>query len=104
MARIQRDFPQEEHSSLIALFSSYGSEPYQKEQERVLLCILSLAKGDVRQVEDFLCHAKKDYRNIIFWAEYPQESQLDTPEMINSLNKMLLKFGSHCKVTGNGDA
>jgi len=37
--------------------------------------------------------AKRDYRDVLFWAEYPEESKLDRPEKRQRVRKMFEKFG-----------
>jgi hypothetical protein len=37
--------------------------------------------------------AKRDYRNVLLWAEYPGESRLDAPDKRESVKKMFEKFG-----------
>ena len=32
------------------------------------LAILKLAKGDLHQVSHYVCCARKDFRDVIFWA------------------------------------
>ena len=103
-ARIERDFPTEYHGKVEALLTTYGTETFHKEQERVLLDILALAKGDLQQVEELVERARTDYRDIIFWAEYPAESRLDTKGKIESMNKMLCKFGVKWRIKKKGSA
>lgn len=97
-ARIEKDFPREHHAKVEALMATYGTETFHKEQERVLLDILLLAKGDLRVVEELVERARMDYRDIIFWAEYPAESRLNTKEKVESMNQMLRKFGAKWQV------
>jgi hypothetical protein len=92
--RIHKDFRVAEHKEIAKALSAYGEEPYQREQERVLLDLLGLADGDMKQVLVLLERARRDYRDIIFWAENPSESKLDTPEKIETFNKMLKRFGA----------
>jgi len=37
--------------------------------------------------------AKRDYRDVLFWAENPEEARLDTPEKRARVRKMFEKFG-----------
>lgn len=41
---------------------------------RVKLAILALADGDPDQVLPFVEAACQDYLNVLYWAEYPEES------------------------------
>ena len=96
--KVRQEFAADCREEIIALLSTYGKEEYQREQERVLLCILKLAGGDKNQVKELVERAEKDYRDIIFWAENPQEAKLDTPEKIDEFNKMLKRFGANFQI------
>jgi hypothetical protein len=80
--RVQRDFSPEECDEILQILSFYGTEDYEREEERVLLAVLKLSKGSIEAVWDYVDRAKKDYRDILFWSEYPEESRLDTAERI----------------------
>ena len=75
------------------LLDSYGVEPYERERERVQVAILKLSAGSEEKVREYLAVAKRDYRDVLFWAEYPEESRLDTLEKRRRVKKMLEKFG-----------
>jgi hypothetical protein len=98
LARIKRDYAEASHKEVEAMLSTYGEEPFQKEQERVLLYLLELSRGDVEKVAELLEYAKRDYRDIILWAENPSESRLDTPEKVEAFNKMLKRFGAKWQI------
>jgi hypothetical protein len=61
------------------LLDDYGMEPDERERERVQLDILKLSDGNEEKVREYVAVAKRDYRDVLFWAEYPEESKLDTP-------------------------
>jgi hypothetical protein len=52
----------------------YGLAPHEREADRVLLAIIKLSAGDERKIADLLIAAKRDYRDILLWAEYPTEA------------------------------
>jgi len=37
--------------------------------------------------------AKIDYRDVLFWAEHPEEAKADTPEKRQKVRAMLEKLG-----------
>ena len=80
-------------AGVLELLDSYGVEPYERERERVQVAILKLSAGSEEKVREYLAVAKRDYRDVLFWAEYPEESKLDTPEKRQRVRKMLEKFG-----------
>ena len=63
------------------------------ERERVQLDILILAAGDQDKVREFSERARHDYRDILFWAEHPDESRLDTPEKRQQMLKLFKWLG-----------
>lgn len=43
--------------------------------ERVLLAIVSLSLGDRGRLARLAADAKRDWRDVVYWAEHPQEAQ-----------------------------
>ncbi|MCD4781556.1 MAG: hypothetical protein K8S27_13565 [Candidatus Omnitrophica bacterium] len=43
--------------------------------DRIIRCILFLSKGDTRKMEEAVCLAKEDYRDLIVAAEYNGSDQ-----------------------------
>jgi len=80
-------------SRVLDLLDSYGVERYERERERVQVAILKLSAGSEAKVREYVAVAKRDYRDVLFWAEYPEESKLDRPEKRQRVRKMFEKFG-----------
>lgn len=78
---------------MLELIDRYGVESYERERERVQLAILKLSAASEDKVREYMAVAKRDYRDVLFWAEYPEESRLDTPEKRLRVGKMFEKFG-----------
>src|SRR5438045_7261085 len=93
VAVVQKTFPESAHSRVLELLDSYGVESYERERERVQLAILKLSEGNEEKLREFVAVAKRDYRDVLFWTEYPEESRLDTPEKRERIKKMFEKFG-----------
>ncbi|HEX6766213.1 MAG TPA: hypothetical protein VF103_12065 [Polyangiaceae bacterium] len=53
----------------------YGTESYEREIERVRLAILKLSNGALEELRNMTAAAKRDYRDVLMWAEYPEESR-----------------------------
>lgn len=100
---VREQFDEGERDGVEALLATYGTEPCERETERVLLCVLKLARGDAGKVRELVACAKLDYRDVILWAEYPQESGLDTPERVRAFNAMLERFGAGFRVPEGED-
>ena len=90
---VQKSFPETSHSRVIELLDTYGVESYERERERVQLAILKLSEGNEEKLRQFVAVAKRDYRDVLFWAENPEEAKLDTPEKRERIKKMFEKFG-----------
>ncbi len=68
---IRRDFPIESFAEVLAVLDEYGKEEFQNEVSRVQLAVLKLAGGKTDLLRQQIKLAKSDYRDVIFWAEYP---------------------------------
>src|SRR5229473_3137111 len=90
---VQAAFPKSSRTRVMELLDAYGVESYERERERVQLAMLKLSGGSEEKLREFLAVAKRDYRDVLFWAEYPEESRLDTPEKRERVRKMFEKFG-----------
>ena len=93
VATAQKMFPQSAHDRVLELLDTYGVESYERERERVQLAILKLSEGNEEKLREFVAVAKRDYRDVLFWAENPDEARLDTPEKLERIRKMFEKLG-----------
>lgn len=64
-----------ERARVLAKLQEYGQETYEREVERVRLAILKLCDARVDRVAELVVAAKRDYRDLLMWAEYPEEGQ-----------------------------
>ena len=55
--------------------ATYGVASYEREAERVQLAILKLSEGAVERALAMVAAAKRDYRDVLLWAEYPEQSR-----------------------------
>jgi hypothetical protein len=92
IAVVQKTFPGNAHARVLELLDSYGVESYERERERVQLAILKLSEGNEKKLREFVAVAKRDYRDVLFWADNPEEAKL-TPEKRERIKKMFEKFG-----------
>jgi predicted Fe-Mo cluster-binding NifX family protein len=93
VASVQAAFAESSRTRVLELLDSYGVESYERERERVQLAILKLSEGNEEKLREFVAVAKRDYRDVLFWAENPEEARLDTPEKKERIKKMFEKFG-----------
>jgi len=92
VAVVQKSFPESAHTRVLELVDTYGVESYERERERVQLAILKLSEGNEEKLREFVAIAKRDYRDVLFWADNPEEAKL-TPEKREKLKKMFEQFG-----------
>lgn len=93
IAVVQKNFPESTHARVLELLNTYGVESYERERERVQLAILKLSDGNEEKLREFVAVAKRDYRDVLFWADNPEEAKLDTPEKRERFRKMFEQFG-----------
>lgn len=63
------------------LLDLYGTEPYEREVVRVRVAALKLSEGSLVRLEEVIVAAKRDYRDVLAWAEYPDELSRPTWRM-----------------------
>jgi hypothetical protein len=93
VAVVQKTFPETSHTRMLELLDCYGVESYERERERVQLAILKLSEGNEEKLREFVAVAKRDYRDVLFWADNPAEARLDTLEKKERIKKMFEQFG-----------
>ena len=93
IASVQARFPAGSWERVLALLETYGVESYEREHERVQLALLKLSSGSEEKLREYVAVAKEDYRDILLWADSPDESRMDTPERKKQVRKLLAKFG-----------
>ena len=81
---IAEQFPREEHDDIWAMLA-----PSAAGGSRVPLCILQLARGNKELLIHYAECARTDFRDVIYWAERPDEAALDTPEKIEDFQELL---------------
>lgn len=93
IAALRAVFPGTDASAILAALDEYGVQPYERERDRVHLAIINLSGGDEGKLRYFLGVAKQDYRDVLFWSEYPEQSKIDTPEKKKRIRDMFQKLG-----------
>jgi len=78
---IQRLFASEDREKVAELLDSYGAAAHEREPIRVRIAVLKLSEGKLDKLERAVAHAKRDYRDVLAWAEYPGEMTLPTWRM-----------------------
>jgi hypothetical protein len=92
-ALVRSAFPRGSRKRVLALLDSYGVKPYERERTRVQRAILALAAGNEDKLREMVAVAKRDYRDVLFWAECPDEARVDTPEKRQRVRELFAKLG-----------
>jgi hypothetical protein len=61
--------------------ATYGVESYEQETDRVQLAILKLSEGTEEKALAMVAAAKQDYRDVLMWAEYPEQGSTPPPPL-----------------------
>lgn len=72
-ALVRRLFGAAEQATAMGLLERYGREPHEREAVRVRVAALKLCGGDLDRLEGAIDRARQDYRDVLAWAEYPEE-------------------------------
>jgi len=78
---------------VLELLDTYGLAAHERERERVQLAILKLSDGNEEKLRQNVDVAKRDYRDVLFWAEYPEEAKIDTPDKRRQVRELFEKLG-----------
>jgi hypothetical protein len=70
---VERLFSVDDRGPAESILERYGSAPHEREIVRVRVAVLKLSGGDVAKLDRAVVHAKRDYRDVLAWAEYPEE-------------------------------
>lgn len=70
-------FPKQSIESVLAQLDRYGSIAHEPERDRVHLAILKLChEANLHDPEQYIQAAKKDYRDVLAWAENPGQMKI----------------------------
>jgi len=79
--KIRRIFPRENPADILEILEFYGTDGGEKETERVRLAVLKLCGGDLNELLEMIEAAKEDYRDILAWAESPNQLRTSPAEL-----------------------
>ena len=81
IAKARQCFPNEDQEKIIGILDLYGKESHVRELERVQIAILKLSGGDLESLRAYVEIAKRDFRDVLAYAEFPEEMSKDTWKM-----------------------
>ena len=93
LASVRASFPKENRTRVLELLDTCGLATHERERERVQLAILKLSEDNEEKLRQHIDVAKRDYRDVLFWAEYPEEAKIDTPEKRRQMRELFEKLG-----------
>lgn len=73
LKKVNRYWPDVDPQEIMEILDRYGVERYERGRARVQLAILKLSQGDRDRLEAYVKMAKRDYRDVLAYAEYPEE-------------------------------
>jgi hypothetical protein len=73
---VERLFPPAERAAALGLVERYADDD--SEPARVRLAVLKLSEGRLDLLEHYVMAASRDYRDVLAWAEYPEEADQPT--------------------------
>ena len=75
---VRRDFPESQDDAVLDILQQYGAEKWHREGWRVKAAVLKLANGNLHALRIAMDVAKRDFRDVLMAAEYPEYGRTDT--------------------------
>lgn len=76
LEKIRHYWPRAESQEIVAVLDQYGVTQKERGRARVQLAILKLSEGDRDRLPGLVRMAKADYRDVLAYAEYPEEMRI----------------------------
>ena len=86
-------FPDADHVAIMKLLNAYGTEPYERERERVQLTIIRICQGDASRLQYQVDIAKIDYRDILVFADRPIPTAEESAKDLAAAKEVLRLWG-----------
>jgi len=93
VAAVHAVFPKSDAATILSILDLYGTEPYEREKERVQLAIVSLSGGREDKLPDFVQAAKTDYRDVLCWQASGPLSEADGEKQRQAALHLLDQWG-----------
>lgn len=74
--KVAEYWPDANPDDILRVLDRYGQEGTERGRARVQLAVLKLCEGDRARLENLVRMAKTDYRDVLAYAEYPEEMKL----------------------------
>jgi hypothetical protein len=86
IARINTDFGESANKATTMLTDAITKVDYLK-TDRVIRCIIFLAKGNLTELNKYIETATYDTRDVMLWAEYDRLKENENPRRVRDFNK-----------------
>jgi hypothetical protein len=93
LVAVQTAFPEGSRRRVVKLIDSYGADPHERERERVQLAVLKLCDGSEDKLRVYLAVAKRDYRDLLVWAEESDDVSTHTHEHRRRMRELFERLG-----------
>ena len=74
--KIARYWPDTDPEEIMGILNEYGTKSFERGRQRVQLAILKLSDGEIDELPKLVKMAKRDYRDVLAYAEYPEQMRL----------------------------
>ena len=81
MIKIKQFWPDQDPQAILDLLNAYGTHEMERGRTRVHLAILKLCAGNLEKLTGLVQMAKRDYRDVVAFAEYPEQMKLGFVKM-----------------------
>lgn len=85
LEKIEHDFKEEKRTAIELLIQALNKWEYLR-SERIIRCIVFLAKKDLNQLQDSVDDAYQDPRDAMYWAEYINRRALGDSKRVRNFN------------------
>jgi hypothetical protein len=76
LEKITQYWPDVDPQEVMNFLDEYGVESHEQERARVQLAILKLSEGERARLEELVGIAKREFRDVLAYAEYPEEMSI----------------------------
>jgi hypothetical protein len=94
--RIQTDFGENASKATTMLFDAIKNVDYLK-TDRVIRCIIFLAKGNLTDLNKYIETATFDTRDVMLWAEYEGLKENENLKRVRDFNKNFEECTNKCE-------
>ncbi len=83
--RIESDFA-ESASEAYTLLNAAILKTEELNNQRIIRCILFLSERNMGKLQQYIQAAANDPRDVMFWAEYVNQDNLESPKRVRNFN------------------